>query len=504
VTAATHRPAARWTAVVRAESAALWRPRATLLTLGIIILATLGPFGGGEWDGPLSEVRNLAVLMCFFPLLHWRGRAGRGSLEQALPVDGARYDLVRVACGAAGALFTLVLATSANLLIVDGWYERMGGYPASYPFALIAVGMAFYLFGAAVMLRAERPGRLLLVLWIVLSLVFLRFGGSRGRTTTFAPDGRVTSQTVTVSLPLGTALLWLAASLVAVVLAVTVRGRGGVRSTSWPSFGSARTPLPRRPATAVLEGIRNPAAARVVAVRQLAVQAPRMAVPLLIAVLLGAWAAWRETGGSGTFLADHLPLMPFVYAGFFWPLLVWMDERRGDWDGMLPVDTFSRRLLHAAGGLVWLQAAVLIVVAGCIGGALAEGTIQSLAQVPAWAMPGVPLSVLALYCLGTAWTMLSAHPIRTALVGFLVTLQVLVVMDAIGNLQAGRSVWVPTGVFAPVNFGAPVQDHPMGATILWILVFGALAVFAIRRRVNRDLHRAAPLPAPAAPRTATA
>jgi hypothetical protein len=228
-----------------------------------------------------------------------------------------------------------------------------------------------------------------------------------------------------------------------------------------------------------------------------------MAVPLLIAVLLGGWGAWRETGGSGTFLSGGAPLMPFVYAGFFWPLLVWMDERRGGWDGMLPVDTFTRRLLHAAGGLVWLEAAVLIVLAGCIGGALAEGTVQSLGQVPAWAMPGVPLSVLALYCLGTAWTMLSEHPIRTALIGFLVSVQVLVAINLVGDLRENRVV-SPAGAFAPVNFMAPVQDHVMGATILWILIFAALAVFSVRRRVNRDLHRSSPLPAPAAPRTAAA
>lgn len=504
MTAAAHRPPPRWTAVARAESAALWRPKTTLLTLGIVILATLGPFGGGAWGAPLAEIRNLAVLMCFFPLLHWRGRAGRGSLEQALPVEDVRYDLVRVACGAAGALFTMALATGLNLLNMRGWYERMGEYPASYPFALIAAGLAFYLFGAAVMLHAERPGRLLLALWIPATVLFLRAGGAgSGHDLVYAPDGTLIARFPPPSLPLGTTLLWLAASIVAVVLAATVRRREGARWITWQSFGSARSSLPPRPAPAVLDAIRSPASARVVAARQLAVQAPRMAVPLLIAVLLGAWSAWRETGGSRTFLSGGAALMPFGYAGFFWPLLVWMDERRRDWDGMLPVDTFTRRLLHAAGGLVWLQAAVLIVLAGCIGGALAEGTLQSLAQVPAWAMPGVPLSVLALYSLGTAWTMLSEHPVRTALIGFLVSVQVLIGIGTIGDLRENRLL-SPARAFAAVSLGAPVQDHAMGATLLWMLIFAALAVFSIRRRVHRDLHRTSPSPAPAAPRTAIA
>jgi hypothetical protein len=494
VSAAAHRPPAPWHRVALAESAALWQPRSSLLTLGLVVLVTLGPLHGGVWDGPLSEVRDLALLMFFFPLLHWRGRAMRGSLEQAMPVDGVRYDLLRMACGAAGAVFTLGLATGLNLVNMGWWYTQNGGYPGSYPVALIAAGTAFYLLGAAIVLRAERPGRVLLAAWLPAVLAFqLSGGGSWGSTVTYAPDGRVTSHAAYASLTLGTALLWLAAGIVAVAASAILRSRGGGRWMRMPSFASGRVPRAEpRPAEA-LERIRRPAPARVVVMRQLAVQAPRMAVPLLMAVLLAAWAGWRETGGSGTFLSGRAPLLPFVYAAFFWPVLVWMDERRGDWDEQFPVDPFTRRLLHAAAGLVWLQAAVLIVIAGCIGGALAEGTLQSLAQVPAWALPGVPLAVVALYCVGTAWTMMSEHPVRTAVIGFLVTVQVLVAIDLIGKLKEGRSLLSPSRAFAPVNFMAPVEDHRTGATILWILIFAALAVFAMRRRIRRDLHRTAPM-----------
>jgi len=497
VSAAAPRRTAPWHRVARAESAALWQPKSALLTLGAVVLLTLGPFGGGPGDGPLSQVRDLVMLMFFFPLLHWRGRARRGSLDLAMPMDGVRYDLLRVACGAAAAAFTLVLATGLNLLNMRGWYERMGGYPAGYPVALVLSGMAFYLLGGAIVLRVERPGRVLLVAWLPALVAFHLFGGSAwSRSVAYAPDGRVTSQVVRTSLTTGTALLWLAVAILAVAASLALGGR----EARWMRTSRSR-PLaqPARASAQVPDRIRRPASARVVAVRQLALQGQRMLVPLGMAVLLAAWAVWRETRGGGTFLSDRLPLMPFVYAGFFWPLLVWMDERRGDWDEMLPADTFTRRLLHAAAGLAWLQAAVLIVIAGCIGGAMAEGTIQSLAYVPAWVMPGVPLAVVGLYLLGTAWMMLSAHPIRTAIIGFLVTVQVLVAMDAIGNLVDGRSVWVPTGVFAPLNFMAAVEDRPMGATIFWLLVFGALAIFAIRRRVHRDLHRPGPAlkPAPA-------
>ncbi|HEX5871440.1 MAG TPA: hypothetical protein VFY65_13525, partial [Longimicrobium sp.] len=346
MTAAAPRRPARWARVVRAESAALWQPKSTLLTLGAIVLATLGPFGGGAWDAPLAEVRNLAMVMFFFPLLHWRGRGGHGSLDVAMPVGSVRYELIRIACGTAGAAFTLALATSLNLLNMRGWYARMGGYPASYPYALIAAGVAFYLLGAAVTLRAERPGRMLLALWIPTVLAFqLSGGGTWSRTVTYAPDGRVTSQGVFTGLSLGIALLWLAAGVATVAASAALGRRGGWLRIPRPSFASTRLP---RTVPVGMEGIRSPAPTRVVAVRQLAVQAPRMAVPLLMAAALATWAVWRETSGGGTFLSGRAPLMPFVYAAFFWPLLVWMDERRGGWDQVLPVDDFTRRLLHAA------------------------------------------------------------------------------------------------------------------------------------------------------------
>jgi hypothetical protein len=511
VSAAALRRPAPWPRVARAEAAALLSSRAIPLTLLAVVLLTAGPFFGGQSEWPYSQVRDFAPLMFFFPLLHWRGRAGRGSLDQGMPVGAMGYELVRVACGALAAAFTMALATGVHTWNMRQVFDAPGvlrGFPASYPLALTLTGVAYYLFGSALMLRARRPGRMLVAGFAIgiTVMIVTRVGLEQtGMHLDYAPDGSPTVSFRT-SLTLAGALLWLAGGIAAVGLSAWLGRREGTAAAGrW--FRPRASALPVRSAPAQVPApdvLRNPADARVVAVRQLAVQAPRMMVPLGMAVLLGAWSAWRETLGGGTFLSGGMPLMPFVYVAFFWPLLVWMDERRGDWDGMLPVDALTRRLLHAAAGLVWLQAAVLIVLAGCIGGALAEGTLQSLAQVPAWVLPGVPLAVLALYLLGTAWVMLSEHPVRTAIIGFLVTIQLLVLMDAIGNLLDGRSVLKPTGVFAPVNFMAPVQDHRTGATIVWILIFAALAVAAIRRRVRRDLHGAAPSPQAAAPRTTPA
>jgi hypothetical protein len=65
--------------------------------------------------------------------------------------------------------------------------------------------------------------------------------------------------------------------------------------------------------------------------------------------------------------------------------------------------------------------------------------------------------------------------------------QVLIGINMIGDVRDHRVV-SPAGAFAPVNFMAPVEDHVMGATILWTLIFAALAVFSIRRRTRRDLR----------------
>jgi hypothetical protein len=145
---------------------------------------------------------------------------------------------------------------------------------------------------------------------------------------------------------------------------------------------------------------------------------------------------------------------------------------------------------------VWIEAAVLIVLAGCIGGAMAEGTIPTLGQTPARVMPGVPTAVLGLYLLGTAWVMVSRHPVRTAIIGFLVTGQVLTLIDILARGFGEGFALSPKRVFTPVTFMAPLQDRSDSATVLWLAIFATVAVAAIRARTARDQHRGEALEPP--------
>jgi hypothetical protein len=498
VSAAAVRAPASWPRVAWAESAALWHPASILVPLAVLVAAT-----GGAWDQPLAEVRDLAVLMFFFPLLHWRGRPAPGSLDQAVPVRTTPYGLIRVACGAAAALLTLVLATALNL-----WTVRAGGYPASYPAALVLAGVGFYLLGSAAVLGGERPGRALVVALLPALLVADAAGmelWSWGRMVPPLPGDATGPAPFRASLTLTAALLWLAAGCVAVCAAVWLGGRHrrwrGARTRTAPVSSGQRVPVP----AAALSVPRRPARLGVIAMRQLALQAPGMSVMLLTAVLAAALAAWRAPRGGGL-LAGGGPLMALAIVAFFAPVLVWLDDRRrGDWDGSRAVDPFRRALLQALGGLLWLQAVVLVVLAGCIAGAMRRGEIASLAQLPGWVLPGVPVAVLGLYCLGTFWRMISGHPVAAALIGWLVTVEVLFMIDGVNEWGAIGRVLAPSHAFAAVRYMAPVQAWSPVAAAIWIPLCVLLAVAAIRRHSDPARHlAAAPHPGPPAPRPAHA
>jgi hypothetical protein len=247
---------------------------------------------------------------------------------------------------------------------------------------------------------------------------------------------------------------------------------------------------------------RRPARLGVVAVRQLAIQAPGMSVMLLAAVLAAALSAWRAPRGGGGFLVGGGPLMALAIVAFFAPVLVWLDDDRhqGDWDGARAVDPFRRALLQALGGLLWLQAVVLVVLAGCIAGAMRTDETASLAQVPGWVLPGVPVAVLGLYCLGTFWRMISSHAVAAALIGWLVTVETLFMIDGVNEWDVIGRALGPSHAFAAVRYMAPVQEWSPEAAAIWIPLCVLLAVAAIRRHSNPARHPSPrPIPSPPLP-----
>lgn len=496
MSAAALRAPAPWHRVARAEAGALLRSRWTLPLLIVIVLLTMGPVGA-DTGRPFGEIRTLAALMFFLPLVHWRGRGVRGSLDQAMPGGTVAYDLLRVGVGAAAALAVMGIATQAHTWVFVSQFDRraLAGFAPGYAAALVVRGLAAYLLGSAVLLRARRPGGVLLVAFVIGSLALFYLGGLETTTKNvrYAPDG---TETVTFgsSLTLGAALLQLAVTAAVVCLAAWLgRHAGRGRSGRWARGGgtdaSTRAPASIAPARRALP--RRPASLAAVAVRQFAVQVPQM---VWLGVTTSVGALLYATGWMSSLYTGSFVLLWF--AAFFWPLLVWMDERGGHgWDESQPVSPFARRLLHAAAGLVWLELCLVVLLAGHVVGAAAAGTLASAEWIPSWVLPGLPLSVMAVYCVGTLPAVLVRRPAAAAIAAFLVMSPVVHLLA--GARAGGHGPLSIARVFAPLGLGAE-HDWSLPAALVWIPVLALLAIAALRRQTNLDRGGTArtPLPRP--------
>jgi hypothetical protein len=477
VSAAALRTPARWTDVVRAEAAVLLRSRGTVGPFLIVLLLILA---GGL---PRTMVTQLGVLLFFLPLLQWRGSAGSRSLDQALPVRAVAYEVTRVACGAAGAaiiLCAMLGAFALGLVVVGmgaGGEVRIDGAWVWVAVAF-ANGMTAYLLGSAIMLRARRPGRVLVGV-VLLGIFIVMIVGVKvplsSMHTRYLPDGtmQVTYQSL---LSPWTALLRLGLAAAAVWLSAWVGRRQG--SAGIPLWGRDRGTAAARPLHPAASGRwnsvpRRPAAWSSVAVRQLRVQAQRMTWPLLATAVIALSYA-GPLSDSALFAASFtLLLLP----AFFWPALVWMDEQPGrEWDQSQPAGTFGRRLLHAAAGLVWLEACTLLLLAGHVAGAARE-TSSLAGWVDGWVLPGVPMAVMAAYCLGTLPAMLARRPIAWGIA-------ILIVAAAVRQALGPGSALSPVRVLSPLT--AQPFDWSLAAALVWLPVLAALAVLALRRRVHLD------------------
>jgi len=135
-----------------------------LLTLALVLFTSINVTGFAGLVLPLA-------LAFFLPLYQWRD-GPVAVLDDAMPLDRARHRRIRVACGAVWAALALALCVGLYTALQAPWLSGLGrssghaGYPAWYPPLLLGWGVVAYLFGAATWLRAERPGR-------VLTLVFM-------------------------------------------------------------------------------------------------------------------------------------------------------------------------------------------------------------------------------------------------------------------------------------------------------------------------------------------
>jgi hypothetical protein len=513
VSAAALRAPAPWHRVARAEADALLRSRWTPVLLIGIVLLTMGPIADSK--GPFAQILELTLMMFFLPLLLWRGRGVRGSLDQAMPAGTAPYELIRIGVGTAVALVVLCLATQAHVWVYVSQFKQpeLAGFAPGYAGALVIRGLAVYLFASAIVLRARRPGRVLLAAFVLGSLALGFLGGTETTTeeVQYARDGTVTAARYGSSLTLGKALLQMAVGAAAVGLSVALGRREGGLPMPWRRAGGTAPALrTTRVPPAALSLPRRPASIGAVAVRQLAVQAPRMTWPLLVAAGFALWYTARGLGVGGAagraVSMDSFGLLWFL--AFFCPLLAWMDERGGrPWDEAQPADAFARRVAHAAAGLVWLELGVMVLLAGHAAGAVAAGTPLSPASVPAWVMPGVPLAVMALYCVGTLPAVLSGHPVRASVITSMLFFPALTAIPlVVWGTFTERSALSPLHLLLPTAVAS--TPWSLVTALVWMPLFVGLAVAAIRHRVSLDrggsaVPRAAALD-PSSPSTAGA
>jgi hypothetical protein len=169
-----------------------------------------------------------------------------------------------------------------------------------------------------------------------------------------------------------------------------------------------------------------------------------------------------------------------------WPITVWLrngsPQRRGV--EPLPVGVVAQRLARVAAGAVWLEATVLLTLAGraaSVAGWMPSSTLLAR-ESGSWA--GIACGVLLLYLLGSVPHLLApTHHLAWAL-GWIAML--------IGEIPRAQRI-APNARFSIGTALSTLAPHPgpwVGAVLLWTAVFAAVAAGAAAWGVA--LERAAP------------
>jgi hypothetical protein len=455
------RPPARWTDVFRAHLTA--SAPAALLGMAVVLAFT---WPGTRTlsvasDAPFGAVRGIVMMMLFLPLLYWRGRGGSRPLDQGLPMDDARQEWIRTACGALWAVLTVSAALAVHMVMDTRLRSGTVTYAPGLPVSILAGALGAYLVGAAVLVRTDRPGRaLLLALMLIVVLGAVGEPLTRSLMSTHTLT-EYAAQTKHVRVP-----GWGRATLLPLVLgvgAVWVSGllgrHGGalqrVRARWMPAGPRTRSTPRARPSRTV--GPRRAASFGAAAVRQLMALRGRL--------------GWSAAGVVAfyTFSYFRLPMVgpsavewSVGVAASFWPALVWLEERsrRADWDESVPVGRVPLRVAHALAGAAWLMAAV-------VPGAFIH---------PAGA--ALPAAALALYLASTAVAALLGRPVLACFI-------------AAGASGIASFALAPEHPLSLAHALAPL-DAPNGVTwsaaasLIWIALFATAAGAALHLQARRD------------------
>ena len=436
---------------------------------------------------------NLLPLMVFLPLFQWRG--GVRDPGRALPLGGVRHDLLRVACGAAWAAAALAVPVALHAAMARrGLGSWLGGYPWWYPLPLLAAGLAYYLLGSAVWLRAARPGRILVVLVLLVQVLGEALGlGDRAWTVVYA--SREELRGVGAAQWIAAAAAWLAAGCAAVGLAAGAWRRDphaeASRGRVVPIGGSpARHGAIRHGPPPALALPPRPASALTTLRAQAALMRHRMAWPAAITLIIawtGARAELRLPSGGAQgplFLRDPSDFVGLALIAFLWPLLVWMDERGPgrEHEEALPVGVVTRRLARVAVGGAVLVALYVVALAGPAAGAWIAGTLPSPAALPVRVWAGVPAAVLMMYLWGSLPLLLSAdRPLRRVVGWHFVTF--FLVLPWLWSLGVQDARLSPTAALAVFT------DRPVpwtAAVLFWLAVLAAAGAGAAALGADSD------------------
>ncbi|HEU0051591.1 MAG TPA: hypothetical protein VFQ39_00395, partial [Longimicrobium sp.] len=157
--------------------------RWTLLAFALAMLMVGGDRGprlsdtglGSHWfPDPYRSFSMFLGLLFFLPLLHWRGGAGGGALDRTMPLAGFRHGVIRASAGTAWAMAMLGLALVRYTSSIPPEVYRSAlpwPYPRWFPWAILLTGLVFYLAGTAIVLAADRPGRVMLTFFFLWTLM---------------------------------------------------------------------------------------------------------------------------------------------------------------------------------------------------------------------------------------------------------------------------------------------------------------------------------------------
>ncbi len=474
-----------------------------------LVHALTGTMDGNE-SIAFRGVRTAAMLAFFLPLLHWRSSGHAGALDGAMPLGRARHDLIRIACGAVWAC--------AAVLVVVGFFMLLAihlvDYPWWYPLPTLLAGATMYLLGSAVWLRSEKPGRMLLLAFLLpfvagTALRFILGPGRGGGTLTWAMAATGLRAEGVLLVPvhqwLAGAALWLAIACTAVGLSVTAdrwldplgRAWAGSRwATPLRRLGRRGAPAaPLRAGRRGAAGERRPAPSGVVFARDVRLLRPRMMWPLC---LLALWLCVKVsvTLDSST-TAEPAVFDPWGFSLLsmlaFLPLLLWRDGTgsRLLYDDSLPVDGAKLRTMRVAAGAVWVGAIALAAVLVLTAGGIAAGRVPSLQSVTPRVWVGVPGAALLLYLLGSVPVLVSSRHPLLATAAFWLSFEALARVDAPSGWDAWR--FSPWAALSPIGRTSGPEVPWQTPLAIWLplaalAVAGAAALGASIDRTSQNPH----------------